>query len=276
MKLFTPFRPKTNDPNLSVTEIIPSPDQPNIWNFNINATNLYSANYLRRILKSQIPSLAINNILVNNNSSHVYDGDLASRLGLIPIKSEISMFDIFNQFDTTQSKNLKKHFCIVSLNVICPKDSIRDYIVTSKDITFDYNSGTYDFKNLNIGVVNDDIVICRLKPGQSILLNGSVQIGASSFETFKKNERSHAKWTPVNTCSFISDLHNILDDTQKYTEDEIFKLTKMNVRRHNKTVGISQYDNQQLTFKCNIEINGAVDIVDIILIALKLYKESVN
>lgn len=44
------------------------------------------ANALRRILISEVPTMAIENVFVSNNTSIIPDEVIAHRLGLIPIK----------------------------------------------------------------------------------------------------------------------------------------------------------------------------------------------
>ncbi|WXG45489.1 MAG: DNA-directed RNA polymerase subunit D [Candidatus Atabeyarchaeum deiterrae] len=50
------------------------------------------ANALRRIMISEVPSLAIEDVIIVENTSPMYDEVLAHRLGLIPIKTDLKMF----------------------------------------------------------------------------------------------------------------------------------------------------------------------------------------
>jgi DNA-directed RNA polymerase I and III subunit RPAC1 len=50
------------------------------------------ANALRRILLSEVPTMAIENINLYNNTSIIQDEVLASRLGLIPIRADPRKF----------------------------------------------------------------------------------------------------------------------------------------------------------------------------------------
>ena len=51
------------------------------------------ANALRRILLSEIPTVAIEKVFIENNTSVMQDEVLAHRLGLIPIKVNPKLFD---------------------------------------------------------------------------------------------------------------------------------------------------------------------------------------
>jgi len=48
-------------------------------------------NSLRRILLSELPKLAIENIVIYDNTSALFDEIIAHRLGLIPIPTDISL-----------------------------------------------------------------------------------------------------------------------------------------------------------------------------------------
>ncbi|KAI0988861.1 hypothetical protein GJ496_007556 [Pomphorhynchus laevis] len=50
------------------------------------------ANAFRRIMLSEVPTMAIDKVLITNNTSVIPDEVLAHRLGLIPIKADPSLF----------------------------------------------------------------------------------------------------------------------------------------------------------------------------------------
>lgn len=52
------------------------------------------ANALRRIMISEVPTMAIENVYIYNNTSVMHDEILAHRLGLIPIFADARQFDI--------------------------------------------------------------------------------------------------------------------------------------------------------------------------------------
>ena len=61
-------------------------NEPNNASFSLIGIDAAVANAFRRILIAEIPTLAIENVFVNNNTSVIQDEVLAARLGLVPLK----------------------------------------------------------------------------------------------------------------------------------------------------------------------------------------------
>jgi DNA-directed RNA polymerase I and III subunit RPAC1 len=60
------------------------------------------ANAFRRILIAEVPSMAIEDVFILNNTSIMHDEVLAHRLGLIPIKADPNDFSF--RWETAQKK----------------------------------------------------------------------------------------------------------------------------------------------------------------------------
>ena len=70
-------------------EIIEKGEKPVEWvKFRLKGVPVRFANALRRVLLSEIPTLAIEDVNILKNNSVLYDEVLALRLGLIPIKAD--------------------------------------------------------------------------------------------------------------------------------------------------------------------------------------------
>ncbi|KAE9456638.1 hypothetical protein C3L33_11506, partial [Rhododendron williamsianum] len=63
------------------------------------------ANAFRRILIAELPTMAIEKVLIANNTSVIQDEVLAHRLGLIPIKVDPRLFDYMSEIDEPNEKN---------------------------------------------------------------------------------------------------------------------------------------------------------------------------
>ncbi len=62
--------------------------------FNINGINPALANTLRRLMISEVPTLAIDTVEFAKNSSALYDEIIAHRLGLIPLKTDLKSYNL--------------------------------------------------------------------------------------------------------------------------------------------------------------------------------------
>ena len=55
----------------------------------IEDTSSYFVNSLRRIMLADLPKLAVNNIVIYDNTSALFDEIVAHRLGLVPIPTDL-------------------------------------------------------------------------------------------------------------------------------------------------------------------------------------------
>jgi len=159
------------------------------------------ANAIRRILISEVPTMAIETVYITNNTSIIQDEILAHRLGLIPIRADPRWFDMPSPNGEPTDKNTIEF----TLNVKCEKK--KDYKESYPDHLKYEHSKVYsgdmvwcpagiqedEFRDLPIKPVHDDILLAKLRPGQSIEL---------SCRCCKGIGRDHAKFSPVATASY--------------------------------------------------------------------------
>ncbi|AEO53856.1 hypothetical protein MYCTH_62866 [Thermothelomyces thermophilus ATCC 42464] len=172
------------------------------------------ANAFRRIMIADIPTLAIETVFVNNNTSVIQDEVLAHRLGLIPFKGGHKGLHKFLKFwrrpdDESQVNNSYYDYNTVSLRleVKCehnenaapgetdPTKLYKHAHVYARDIEFcPVGRQTKYFSGDDaIAPVNPDILIAKLRPGQEISLTMHMHKGVGS---------DHAKFSPVATASY--------------------------------------------------------------------------
>ncbi|GKA52630.1 DNA-directed RNA polymerases I and III subunit RPAC1 isoform X1 [Tanacetum coccineum] len=172
------------------------------------------ANAFRRILISEVPTMAIEKVLIQYSSSVVQDEVLAHRLGLVPIKVDPRLFDYMSENDVPNEKN-----CIVfDLHFKNEKGSGERRTVYSHDLKWlpsgsqyllptesttdpsskpkTYTSFTSSQESLpefseNPITIMPEIILSKLGPGQEIELEAHAVKGMG---------KTHAKWSPVATA----------------------------------------------------------------------------
>ncbi|KAJ3021654.1 UNVERIFIED_CONTAM: DNA-directed RNA polymerase core subunit rpc40 [Siphonaria sp. JEL0065] len=157
------------------------------------------ANAFRRCLISEIPTMAIENVFVLNNTSIVHDEILAQRLGLVPIKADPRLF----QFRTPEDEATDLNTLVFKLKVKGqkrPKNEQTEFLsddnlnVLSKDLIWEAQGDQEDrFQEDPPRPVHSDIVLAKLRPGQEIDIEVHCQKGIG---------KEHAKWSPVATASY--------------------------------------------------------------------------
>ncbi|TYG73877.1 hypothetical protein ES288_D04G136800v1 [Gossypium darwinii] len=79
------------------------------------------ANSFRRILIAELPTMAIEKVLIANNTSIIQDEVLAHRLGPVPIRVDPRLFDYLSENDQPNEKNT----IVFKLHVQCKRGSPR-------------------------------------------------------------------------------------------------------------------------------------------------------
>lgn len=248
MEMFKPFRRYPNDPNLFFSNL--EKNSENLWQFDVVSTDKFSANTFKRILSSHIPSFAIGSVLFENNTSYILDEFIAMRLGLVPIIANVDIIESLNDLDLDTIENTD-NFGSFRLNMECPKNAQRPILVTSGDLIAE--NYPFDFE-----VLDPNITIVKLLPGQSINISAIIQIGSGSFNTFSQNCRDHAKWNPVSNCIFLDDYEKILSPSTSPCQ--------MNLRG----AKTSEVDASN-TYKIEMELIGTMKASTILDMAMKMY-----
>ena len=153
--------------------------------FHINGTDPSLVNALRRILISEIPTIAIENCIFYQNTSIVPDEVLAHRLGLIPIIADSNLFNYKSESEELTEFN----HLLFKLHVICGKEPMSVYSNELKWIP----QGNQISRLSNVKPVHNDILITKLRPGQEIEVE---------LVCVKGIGKTHAKWSPVCTAYY--------------------------------------------------------------------------
>ncbi len=150
---------------------------------------LQYANALRRVCLNGVPVFAIDTVDIIENSSVLPDEGLAHRLGLIPLKTDLSRFNEPSKCECQSETGCSN--CKVML-VLDSGDS---------DVTRTVLSNELSSEDDSITPTSDKIPIVELAPGQRIKVECYARLGRGT---------EHAKWNAANV--------SMLTETDK--EDE--------------------------------------------------------
>ncbi|KIW06282.1 uncharacterized protein PV09_02753 [Verruconis gallopava] len=179
-------------------------------NFILRNVDLAFANSLRRVLLSEVPTMAIDIVEVEANTSVLADEFICHRLGLIPLSAKgVDAVAYSRECDECES------YCdncsvTLRLDAKCTGDDImhiyaRDLVIVSQR------------KNEFVGapVITDPegkgCLIAKLRKGQEIRMKCVAKKGIA---------KEHAKWAPTAAVGFEYDPHNNLKHLDYWYEND--------------------------------------------------------
>ena len=136
-------------------------------------------NALRRLSISQVPTFAIDDVVVLENSSVMHDEAIAHRLGLIPLRTDLERFVMPHNCDCNSTLGCSK--CRVLL-VLDATSQDKTKVITSADLISEDDV---------VKPVNSEIPIVSLAPGQKLKFEAYARLGTG---------KSHAKWQPTSVA----------------------------------------------------------------------------
>ena len=167
-----------------------SHDEQNI-SVKIKGVPLQYTNALRRICLNGVPVFAIDTIDVITNTSVLADEGIAHRLGLIPLKTDLSEFGKISELNTDDSSN----------KVLLTLDAGKS------EQTRTVFSGDLHSEDSYVKPTSDTIPIVDLAPDQEIKFEAYAKLGIGV---------NHAKWNSSNIATLlkeVSDDEGILCDS---------------------------------------------------------------
>ncbi len=138
-------------------------------------------NALRRISLAQVPCMAIDEVVMVDNSSILQDEIIAHRLGLTPLKTDLDNYNI-PEICPCQSE-FGCSLCRVTLTLNAE----------ATDNTRTVYSGELVSENPEIVPVSDKIPIVKLTKGQKLKLEAYARLGTGKI---------HTKWQPVSVSAY--------------------------------------------------------------------------
>jgi len=143
---------------------------------------LQYSNALRRLCLNGVPIFAIDTVDIIENSSVLPDEGLAHRLGLIPIKTDLTRFNEPAKCECqseTGCSNCKVMLVLDSGDTDVTKTIFTDELTSEDD---------------SIKPVSDKIPIIQLAPGQKVKVECYARLGRG---------REHAKWNSSNIATLV-------------------------------------------------------------------------
>ena len=138
----------------------------------IHGIEPYLVNSIRRILISDLPKLAIDDVVIYDNTSALFDEIIAHRLGLIPIPTDLSLLN-FREECICKGKG-------------CPNCTVR--YTLSKENEGTVYSGDLQPAEESWAIKEDNIPIVELSKDQRLILEVEAILGTP---------KNHAKWQSV-------------------------------------------------------------------------------
>jgi DNA-directed RNA polymerase subunit D len=138
-------------------------------------------NALRRIALSEVPSMAIDEVVMIDNSSILQDEIIAHRLGLTPLKTDLDSYNLPEECKCQSEFGC--NLCRVTLTLDAE----------ANEGTRSVYSGELVSENPDIVPVSDKIPLIKLAKGQKLKLEAYARLGKG---------KNHAKWQPVSMCAY--------------------------------------------------------------------------
>lgn len=148
------------------------------------------ANALRRIMLAEVPTMAVEKVLLLQNTSIIQDEVLAHRLGLIPIRADPRLFEFMGE--GPNAKHTSRNTIVFTLEAHC-REGDSGSVYSSALRWVPQGQQKELFAEAPIRPVHDDILIAKLRPGQII---------EAELRCVKGTGQTHAKWSPVATASY--------------------------------------------------------------------------
>ena len=164
----------TSSPSVDILE---RDDERIVVKFN-NIPRQY-VNAIRRTSISEVPTLAIDDVVNLENSSVMHDEAIAHRLGLIPLQTNLDRFVMPDECDCKSTLGCSK--CRVLL-VLDSEANEKTKVVTSGELVSEDEL---------LKPVSKDIPIITLAPGQKLKFEAYARLGIG---------RDHAKWQPTSAA----------------------------------------------------------------------------
>ncbi|MFX0106844.1 MAG: DNA-directed RNA polymerase subunit D [Candidatus Hodarchaeota archaeon] len=138
------------------------------------------ANALRRTMLTRVPAMAIDEVLVLENTSVMYDEILAQRLGLVPIVTDLESYNLPQDCDC-EGKGCSLCQCTLTLEKEAGSEEVVVY------------SGDLSSQDPKVVPASAKIPLVKLAPNQRLIIEAYARLGTGN---------ENAKFQPVSTVAY--------------------------------------------------------------------------
>ncbi|EER98576.1 hypothetical protein BDA96_02G151600 [Sorghum bicolor] len=281
--------------------------------FELRDTDASMANALRRVMIAEVPTVAIDLVEIEVNSSVLNDEFIAHRLGLIPLTSAAAMQMRFSRDCDACDGDGSCEYCSVEFHLAArATDSDQTLEVTSNDLrsmdpkvcpvdqarAYQQALGGTDPFGANTSNENRGILIVKLRRGQELRLRAIARKGIG---------KDHAKWSPAATVTFMYEpdirINEELMETLTVEErrrliesspTKVFKLDSANqvvvdnaeaytyddeVIKHAEALGkpgLVEINAKEDSFIFTVETTGAITAYELIMNAITVLRQKLD
>lgn len=149
--------------------------------FLVEGVSLEMLNAIRRIIISEIPVMAIDEVIILKNDSPLYDEIVAHRLGLIPFKTDLKNYNLPRD---CECGGFGCSLCQVSLTCEITNTANKPMVIYSSDL---------HSNDPNIIPVDPNIPIVKIEKNDKVIIEAYAVLGLS---------KEHVKWQAVPSCFY--------------------------------------------------------------------------
>jgi DNA-directed RNA polymerase subunit D len=149
--------------------------------FIIEGISVEMVNALRHIILTEIPVMAIDEVIILKNDSPLYDEVVAHRLGLIPLKTNLKNYNLPRD---CECGGYGCSLCQVSLTCEITNTSNKSLVISSGDLKSN---------DPDVIPVHPEIPILKIDKNAKVIIEAYAILGTG---------KDHAKFSAVSNCAF--------------------------------------------------------------------------